>query len=184
MLPLLLVRKFLEEKEQADESHGDAAVGKIEHGGEEVLAAEDREPVGQQEQREVEHIHHTAVKDGRIAENHAVKKGVNDISHCTGQHHRRQDDRARAELPFLNAAENIVGEKADNADTEQGKQQLSDILAETDTECNSFILNKMKKKPIPNDGNGFSGCHIRSDQNLDNLVNNNCHNNNDNCRER
>lgn len=181
----LLKHAFIENNQQRH-AHGDAGIGEIEDGGEEVGAAPDGEAGGYGEQFDINHIHHASIEERGITaavgehrgqggyrafvENHAIEQAVNDIAQRAGDNQTEGDQHCPVHLVALNQAVHVPAEEHHQHDTEQGKQQLTEVLAETEAECHAGILDKIKIEPVSDKWDAFTEAHVCLDPDFENLV--------------
>ena len=182
--------KTVLEENQIESAHGDAAVREVEDRGEEqkAVASHKWNPFRPDcvYHRKIKHVNNVSEHQRSIAENHTVEKTVDDVAESTGryqcqanQHSGRNNRltvREKSQGAFI-----ILGLPHKRGDPpakhtgedypEKRQQELSDCPSEFHPESHSLILDEENLKPISDDVEMFTQLHVRLDQNLDDLVN-------------
>ncbi len=163
-----------------------AGISEVEDGGEEVGTAPKREFVWDGEELEVEHIDHLAEEEGRVAvpgrplrhlqivafgEKEAVKHAVDNVTECTGNHQTKDGQYNSVHLVALQPVNEIPAKCANEENTDNGKDQFSDLLSETDTESHPFVLDKVNVKPLSYQGKCLPYSQMSFYPEFDNLIN-------------
>lgn len=176
-------QKVAEEKDQSYAAATDGGIGEVEDGAKKDIAAQEGHPVGPSEEREIEHIDHTAGEKSTIAlaegsemshlvqapaalaEDEAVKEIVNDIagSSC---HHGSPTHQQTPRGTFPDDVEKRIGEKCHSYDAEERKYHCADILH---AKRHTFVFGEANAAPV---GHLylFAKGHIGLDGNLDDLI--------------
>lgn len=175
---------MLVEAKHQDNTDGDASVGEIEDGGEEVAATEARKPIRDDEQADVDHVDHATVHEGSVTVNQSVKGGIDDIAESAGDNQRKHAHREGVNFIFSNAIPDKIDQIAHDAQSEERQGQFTQIVTEAETESHAGIFYKIQVEPLPDEGNGFSDFHVRLHPDFQKLVEQDTYNynrNRDNC---
>lgn len=129
-------QKVAEEKDQSYAAATDGGIGEVEDGAKKDIAAQEGHPVGPSEEREIEHIDHTAGEKSTIAlaegsemshlvqapaafaEDEAIEEIVYDVAGCPC-HHSSPTHQQTPRCPFLDDVEKSVGKKSHGHDAEE-----------------------------------------------------------------
>ena len=181
------------EQDQVDGAYRDAAVGEVEDGLEEDVAAHERDPVGPGPEREVEHVHHFALHEGRVVapggdqaggglgEDQPVEQAVDDVAEGAGGDQGEADEHAHghggALLGLLvrrgSALEQLgdpPGQEAEQDDPERGEGVLAHDASKGHAEGHSLVLDEQDLEPVREDREGLPDGHVGLHQDFDDLV--------------
>ena len=183
------------EQDQVDGAYRDAAVSEVEDGFEEDVAAHERDPVGPRPEREVEHIHHLALHEGRVVapggdhaggglgEDQPVEQAIKNVAEGAGRDHRQAHEHThghgrplfRAGLlvrlgPPLQEVGDPPDQEAEKDDPERGEGILAEDAAEGHAEGHSLVLDEQDLEPVREDRDGLPDGHVGLHQDLDDLV--------------
>ena len=148
-----------------------------------MLASHKRHPFGPVgfDDGEIEHIHHLAIKEFRIAfakgheggqctmrtfaENLSIKNTINDVPHCTGQNQGHTNQESGL-VVLLDVLHQEPGDGDGGNDTEPGEEELVEYFH---AECHTVVFGEVDVEPV-GDFDAFVPIHIGLHPNLDNLV--------------
>ena len=193
---LIFLRKELPlEQDQVDGAYRDAAVGEVEDGFEEDVAAHEGDPVGPGPEREVEHVHHFALHEGRVVapggdqaggglgENQPVEQAVEDVAEGAGGDHGEAYEYAHGHGSTLLSPSFLVRrgpalqqlgdppcQETEQDDPERGEGVLADHAAEGHAEGHSLVLDEQDLEPVGEDREGLPDGHVGLHQDFDDLV--------------
>ncbi len=178
------------EENQVESAHRDAAVGEIEDRCEKQKAATSHERNPRRpdrvNQRKVEHVHDTTEHQRGVIEDHTVEKAVYDVAECAGGDQREAHKDSCRDYRFAVRQQSLTAvtghglahkrgyppaESTRERDSEERQQKLAHSPAELHSESHSFILDEEDLEPVSDDAEMLTYLHIRLDQNLDDLVN-------------
>ena len=176
---------FVENNSQHN-ADGDAGVGEIEDGREEIRAAPKRELVGKREELEVEHIDHLAEEERSVTvpwrplrhfqevalgEKQPVEHAVDDVAEGAGDHQTENGQHNPVHLVAFQPVNEIPAERAHQEDAHNGEEQFPDLLTETDAESHPFVLDKMDVEPLTYQWKCLPYSQMRLYPEFDNLIN-------------
>lgn len=167
-LRLLLLRAGKElpmEEQQVERAHGHAGISEVEH------RAEEDHPSPVAYYGEVEHVHHSAEHERSIVPNQSVEQAVDDIAYRPGSDHRKPDKHPDGSPALAQQGVYPPYQEAAEHDAEQRQQQLARSVAERQAEGHALVLHEAQTAPLAYQRNLLAERHIRLDQNLDDLVN-------------
>ena len=184
MLFFFLREELPLEQDQVEGAYRDAAVREVENGLEEDVTAHQRDPVGPGPQGEVEHVHDLALHEGCVmppGRNHAgrgfrkyqsVEQAINNVAKRAGRNQRQPHQHAGRHrlLNALDQPGNPHRQHYEQHNPERRQRVLADHPAERHAEGHALVLDEQDLEPVPEYREGLAERHIRLDQDLDDLV--------------
>ena len=186
---LFFREEFPLEQDQVDRAYRDTAVRKVEHRLEEDVTAHEGNPVGPGPEREVEHVHHLALHEGGVVapggheprrglgKDQPVEQAVEDVAQGAGGDEGEADEHAGGDRGALVGACPPLHEPGDphrqddEEDDPEGREGvLADHPAERHPEGHPLVLDEQDLEPVREDRQVLPDGHVRLDQDLDDLV--------------
>ena len=186
---LFFREEFPLEQDQVDCAYRDTAVREVEHRLEEDVTAHEGNPVGPGPEREVEHVHHLALHEGRVVppggddaggrlgEDQPVEQAVDDVAEGAGGDERQADEGAGGHRRALVVAAPPLHQPGDphrqddeQDDPERRQGILAEDAAERHPESHPLVLDEQDLEPVAEHAEVLADGHAGLHQDFDDLV--------------
>lgn len=150
----------MKKRYERNHTHGDIAIGQIEHRAKKHFTPKQRHPIGECKQWEIKHIYHmphkpcgvSVAKGAQLCAPHrcrfgkylSVKSTIYEVANCTGQYHI--DDEYEAVAIVMLCKPNDI--EYDDYRCHQPEQCKEKLTTQRHTECHAWIFDKTEVEPI------------------------------------